>query len=154
MEDHWLFRGTGILYFADKAVPVLGWRRMDRMGKIDFKLPSLTSSFRDLPTCDSWIPPFLLPPTIQPTLSDSVMDFRDSTKLSGSGGQITITIPSPQSDTSSRVRLSGTRPLEKLRNLEGTRQEGEGEEKEAEQRAHATSAALLGLRGKNHESNF
>lgn len=54
LEEHWLFRGTGILEHANRAVPLLGWRRMDARGRIDFKLPSVSAAFSDLPKVIGW----------------------------------------------------------------------------------------------------
>lgn len=153
LEDHWLFRGTGILYYSDKAVPVLGWRKMDKRGKIDFKLPSLALAFHELPSCDTWIPPSLLPPKLDSPTNITAGYRHDSL---GSFSPEFPSAPSPparsMSEISPFVDSSGRRLAPALKTLisaDRIPEEEPDHETDAEKRAHGAAVSLLGLRGEH-----
>ncbi|KAL8271771.1 hypothetical protein Esti_004280 [Eimeria stiedai] len=59
LENHWLFKGTDVLAHADRVVPKLGWRRVDRLGNLDIKCPDITQAFMSLHEAAiySWVVP-------------------------------------------------------------------------------------------------
>lgn len=128
---------------------------MDKRGKIDFKLPSLAAAFLDLPSCDSWIPPCLLPPKVDKEITSSEIlgprglgSYGSNMETPRSGSQI---LP-PQSvfpdespfAASPMLKLSST--VEKLKSAEGIATGTDVIESDAEERARAATAAMLGLR--------
>ncbi|KAL8437038.1 hypothetical protein ACSSS7_001288 [Eimeria intestinalis] len=59
LENHWLFKGTDVLAHADRVVPKLGWRKVDRLGNLDIKCPDITQAFMSLHEAAiySWVVP-------------------------------------------------------------------------------------------------
>ncbi|XP_026194519.1 uncharacterized protein LOC34619458 [Cyclospora cayetanensis] len=59
LENHWLFKGTDVLTHADRVVPRLGWRKVDRLGNLDIKNPDITQAFMCLHEAAiySWVVP-------------------------------------------------------------------------------------------------
>ncbi|KAL8433159.1 hypothetical protein Efla_002350 [Eimeria flavescens] len=59
LENHWLFKGTDVLTHADRVVPRLGWRKVDRLGNLDIRCPDITQAFMSLHEAAiySWVVP-------------------------------------------------------------------------------------------------
>eukprot|EP00922_Rhytidocystis_sp_ex-Travisia-forbesii_P064018 GHVS01095197.1.p1 GENE.GHVS01095197.1~~GHVS01095197.1.p1 ORF type:complete len:1064 (-),score=89.63 GHVS01095197.1:186-3377(-) len=48
LQSHWLFHGTDVLRHADRIVPVLGWRKLNKRGNLSIKTPSIHDVFKDI----------------------------------------------------------------------------------------------------------
>eukprot|EP00921_Rhytidocystis_pertsovi_P005017 GHVQ01008684.1.p1 GENE.GHVQ01008684.1~~GHVQ01008684.1.p1 ORF type:complete len:934 (-),score=97.85 GHVQ01008684.1:1391-4192(-) len=48
LMKHWLFAETDAIKHADKVVPILGWRKLDKRGKLSIKAPNISEAFRDI----------------------------------------------------------------------------------------------------------
>eukprot|EP00922_Rhytidocystis_sp_ex-Travisia-forbesii_P064019 GHVS01095198.1.p1 GENE.GHVS01095198.1~~GHVS01095198.1.p1 ORF type:complete len:1055 (-),score=96.02 GHVS01095198.1:1363-4527(-) len=48
LESHWLFQGTDVVRYADRIVPILGWRKLSSRGNLSIKTPSIHEVFRDI----------------------------------------------------------------------------------------------------------
>ncbi|SOV20153.1 sodium/hydrogen exchanger, Na+, H+ antiporter, putative [Plasmodium sp. gorilla clade G2] len=52
LKNYWLFKGTNILHFSSKIVPELYWRKMNKYGEFDLRLPDIYTCLQDIRTCD------------------------------------------------------------------------------------------------------
>ncbi|CAA9990636.1 sodium/hydrogen exchanger, putative [Plasmodium knowlesi strain H] len=52
LKNYWLFKGTNILHFSNKIVPELYWRKMNKYGEFDLRLPDIYACLQDISSCD------------------------------------------------------------------------------------------------------
>ncbi|SCQ16677.1 sodium/hydrogen exchanger, Na+, H+ antiporter, putative [Plasmodium ovale] len=52
LKNYWLFKGTNILHFSNKIVPELYWRKMNKFGEFDLRLPDIYACLQDISSCD------------------------------------------------------------------------------------------------------
>ncbi|CDU20391.1 sodium/hydrogen exchanger protein [Plasmodium yoelii] len=52
LKNYWLFNDTNILYFSNKIVPELYWRKMNKYGEFDLGLPDIYACLQDISACD------------------------------------------------------------------------------------------------------
>ncbi|ANQ09563.1 Sodium/hydrogen exchanger [Plasmodium coatneyi] len=52
LKNYWLFKGTNILHFSSKIVPELYWRKMNKYGEFDLRLPDIYACLQDISSCD------------------------------------------------------------------------------------------------------
>ncbi|KEP66378.1 UNVERIFIED_CONTAM: Na+/H+ exchanger NHE1 [Hammondia hammondi] len=59
LNNHWLFNGTDVLVYADKVVPALGWRKVDRLGNLNLKAPDISVALSCLheASFNTWVVP-------------------------------------------------------------------------------------------------
>ncbi|SCM25838.1 sodium/hydrogen exchanger, Na+, H+ antiporter, putative [Plasmodium chabaudi chabaudi] len=52
LKNYWLFNDTNVLYFSNKIVPELYWRKMNKYGEFDLGLPDIYACLQDISACD------------------------------------------------------------------------------------------------------
>ncbi|GAW83243.1 sodium/hydrogen exchanger 1 [Plasmodium gonderi] len=52
LKNYWLFKGTNILHFSNKIVPELYWRKMNKYGEFDLRLPDIYACLQDISSCN------------------------------------------------------------------------------------------------------